>query len=158
LSLLCPFPLSSSLLGPGTTQRQPWMCPEGSQIELERERCVPKVLKLSSEVSECKALGGGDVRRADPVCGVHVRTAVHPLHHPRVRGQAQCPLSVFSLVHPYGNLSRLFTVMWSPDETEPSLFALLFAISQSDRKSVMKRNEMKRKRKRNRNRNRCALL
>ena len=33
-----------------------WMCPEETQVELQRERCVPKVLKLSSEVSECKPL------------------------------------------------------------------------------------------------------
>ena len=32
------------------------MCPEGAQVELYRERSVPKVLKLSSEVSECKPL------------------------------------------------------------------------------------------------------
>jgi hypothetical protein len=35
------------------------MCPEGAQVELYRERCVPEVLKLSSEVSECKPLPGG---------------------------------------------------------------------------------------------------
>jgi len=35
------------------------MCPEGAQVELYRERCVPKVLKLSSEVSECQPLGLG---------------------------------------------------------------------------------------------------
>ena len=35
------------------------MRPEGAQVELCRERCVPKVLKLSSEVSECKPLAGG---------------------------------------------------------------------------------------------------
>ena len=35
------------------------MCPEGAQVELERERCVPKLLKLSSEVSECKPLQAG---------------------------------------------------------------------------------------------------
>ena len=37
------------------------MCPEGAQVELHRERCVPIVLKLSSEVNEGKPLryGGG---------------------------------------------------------------------------------------------------
>jgi hypothetical protein len=35
------------------------MWPEGAQVELQREQCVPKVLKLSSEVSECKPLAGG---------------------------------------------------------------------------------------------------
>jgi len=42
------------------TRIKPWMCAEGAQVQLRRERCVPKVLKLSSEVSECKAL----------ICGV----------------------------------------------------------------------------------------
>ena len=39
------------------------MCREGPQVELYRERCVVKVLKLSSEVSECKPLqlGAGGV-------------------------------------------------------------------------------------------------
>jgi hypothetical protein len=36
------------------------MWPEGAQGELQRERCVPKVLKLSFEVSECKPLVYGD--------------------------------------------------------------------------------------------------
>ena len=44
------------------TQINPWMCPKGAQVELSRERCVPKVLKLSSEVSECKPLQGGGAR------------------------------------------------------------------------------------------------
>jgi len=35
------------------------MWSEGAQVKLYRERCVPNVLKLSSEVSECKALDGG---------------------------------------------------------------------------------------------------
>jgi hypothetical protein len=35
------------------------MCAGGAQVELQRERCVPKVLKLSSEVSECKPLRAG---------------------------------------------------------------------------------------------------
>jgi len=48
------------------------MCPEGAQVELERERCVPKVLKLSSEVNECKPLLQG----------------VQLLHHPRRQGRA----------------------------------------------------------------------
>ena len=41
------------------TQIDPWMCPEVAPVELYHERCDPKVLKLSSEVSECKprALG-----------------------------------------------------------------------------------------------------
>jgi hypothetical protein len=38
----------------------PWMCPEGAQVELYRERCVPQVLQLSSEVSEFKPLLCGD--------------------------------------------------------------------------------------------------
>ena len=37
------------------------MCPEGAQVELERERCVPKVLMLSCEVSQCKPLLPGTV-------------------------------------------------------------------------------------------------
>ena len=41
------------------TQINPWLCPEGAQVELSRERCVPKVLKLSSEVSRCKPLRTG---------------------------------------------------------------------------------------------------
>ena len=53
LSLLSPFPLNLSPLYPHMTQVKPWMCPEGAQDELQRERCVPKVPKLSSEVSEC---------------------------------------------------------------------------------------------------------
>ena len=44
------------------TQIISWMCPKGAQVELERERCVPKVPKLSSEVSDCKPLDAG--RRA----------------------------------------------------------------------------------------------
>ena len=35
------------------------MCHEGAQVELYRERCVPKFLKLSSEVKECKPLALG---------------------------------------------------------------------------------------------------
>jgi CTP synthase (UTP-ammonia lyase) len=35
------------------------MRPEGAQVERARERCVQKVLKLSSEVSECKPLAPG---------------------------------------------------------------------------------------------------
>ena len=38
------------------TQINPWMCPEGAQVELYRERCLSKVLKLSIEVSECEPL------------------------------------------------------------------------------------------------------
>jgi len=38
------------------------MCPEGAQVELERERCVPKVLKLSSEEIGCKPLVPASVR------------------------------------------------------------------------------------------------
>ena len=56
LSLLCPFSLNVSLLSPPYDPNKPWMCPEGAQVELQRERCVPKVLKLSFEVSECKPL------------------------------------------------------------------------------------------------------
>ena len=41
---------------PHATRINLWMCTEGAQIELQRERCVPKVLKLSSEVSESKPL------------------------------------------------------------------------------------------------------
>jgi len=55
LSFLCPIPLNF----PTQTQINPWMWPEGAQVELSRERCVPKVLKLSFEVSECKPLAGG---------------------------------------------------------------------------------------------------
>jgi hypothetical protein len=32
------------------------MCPKGAQFKLQSERCVPKILKLSFEVSECKPL------------------------------------------------------------------------------------------------------
>jgi hypothetical protein len=42
------------------TQSKPGTCPEGAQVELKRERCVPKVLKLSSEVSQCKPLARGE--------------------------------------------------------------------------------------------------
>jgi len=35
------------------------MLAEGAQVELGRERCVPKVLKLSAEVSECRPLTPG---------------------------------------------------------------------------------------------------
>jgi hypothetical protein len=35
------------------------MWPEGAQVELQRGQCVPKVIKLSSEVSECKPLAVG---------------------------------------------------------------------------------------------------
>ena len=35
------------------------MWPEGAEVELYREHCVPKVLKLSSEVNECKPLDVG---------------------------------------------------------------------------------------------------
>jgi len=45
------------------TQPNPWMCPEGPQVELERERCVLKVLKLSSAVSEGKPLRTGSRER-----------------------------------------------------------------------------------------------
>jgi hypothetical protein len=37
------------------------MWPKGAKVEPERERCVPKVVKLSFEVSECKPLPGGHV-------------------------------------------------------------------------------------------------
>jgi len=47
-------------------ETDPWTWPEGAQVELQRERCVPKVLKLSSEVSECKPL---------PLAGVRHRRA-----------------------------------------------------------------------------------
>jgi len=66
LSLLCPFPLNVSLLCP---PYNPWMCPEGAQVELSRVRCVPTVLKLSSEVSECKPLVLGE----EGVAGVGCR-------------------------------------------------------------------------------------
>jgi len=33
LSVLCPFPLNSSSLVPHVTQINPWMCPEGAQLE-----------------------------------------------------------------------------------------------------------------------------
>ena len=56
LSLLCPFPLTLSFTVPHITQPNPWMCPGSAQVELLRERCVPKMLKLSCEVSECKPL------------------------------------------------------------------------------------------------------
>jgi hypothetical protein len=60
LSLPCPFPLNLRLLSPPyISQMNPWMRPDGAQVELSRERCVPKVLKLSSEVDECKPLLGG---------------------------------------------------------------------------------------------------
>jgi len=35
------------------------MCPEGARVELERERCVPTVRKLSFEVGECEPLKAG---------------------------------------------------------------------------------------------------
>jgi hypothetical protein len=44
---------------PHITHIDPWMCPGGAQVGLEGERCVRKVLKLSSEVSECKPLVAG---------------------------------------------------------------------------------------------------
>jgi hypothetical protein len=46
------------------TQVNPWICSEGAQVEPYRERCVPKVLKLSCEVSECKPLLGGNSEMA----------------------------------------------------------------------------------------------
>ena len=57
------------------------MCPEGVKVETERGRCVLKVLKLSSEVSECKPLARG-------------RAAVHAGHRrgPQRHGAVQQPL------------------------------------------------------------------
>jgi len=34
LSLLCPFPLDLSLLCPQLTHIDPWVCPEGAQVEV----------------------------------------------------------------------------------------------------------------------------
>jgi hypothetical protein len=56
LELTLPLSAQLSLLVPHVTRMKPWVCPKGTQVELERERCVPKVLKLSFEVSECKPL------------------------------------------------------------------------------------------------------
>ena len=56
LELTLPLPAQQAYFVPHITQRNPWMCSECAQVELLRERCVPKVLKLSSEVSECKPL------------------------------------------------------------------------------------------------------
>jgi len=53
LGLLSPRPLNLSLLSPPYNPNNPWMCPEGAQVELYHERCDPKVLMLSCEVSEC---------------------------------------------------------------------------------------------------------
>jgi hypothetical protein len=58
LSLFCPFPLNVNAFCPSFS---PWMCPEGAQVQLQGERCIPKVLKLSSEVSECKPLMVGSL-------------------------------------------------------------------------------------------------
>jgi hypothetical protein len=61
---------------PQLTHIDPWMCPVGAQVELCREGCVQKVLKLSSEVSECKPLACGE-------CGhgweaiINIRTRVN---------------------------------------------------------------------------------
>jgi hypothetical protein len=56
LSLLCPCPLNLSLLCPPNDPDQPVDTSQGAQVELKRERCVPRVLKLSCEVSQCKPL------------------------------------------------------------------------------------------------------
>jgi len=51
------------------------MCPEGAQVELcaqvelYPERCVPKVLKLSFEVSECKPLPPSSLGTGTAPCG-----------------------------------------------------------------------------------------
>jgi len=49
------FPISDQFV-PDTTRINPSMCPGHAEVELHRERCVPKFLKLSSEESECKPL------------------------------------------------------------------------------------------------------
>ena len=61
LSLLCPFPLNLSFT---LTPISPNF-PESFQVELYRERCVLKVVKLSCEVSECKPLVPGKDARCD---------------------------------------------------------------------------------------------
>jgi hypothetical protein len=56
------LPLSAQLkptLSPTQLKFNPWMWPEGAQVQLQRERCVPEVLKLSFEVSECEPLVAG---------------------------------------------------------------------------------------------------
>jgi hypothetical protein len=49
------------------TQINPWICSQGAQVKLWSERCVPKVLKLSSGVSECKPLPGTNSRASTAV-------------------------------------------------------------------------------------------
>jgi hypothetical protein len=54
------------------------MCPEGAQVELSRERCVTKDLKLSFEVSECKPLRAGSPEQE---ATAYAATALNNLAH-----------------------------------------------------------------------------
>jgi len=82
------------------------MCPEGAQAELYLEQCSPKVVKLSSEVSECKPLNGGDA--AQPV------THTVPMSLTRAYGQTSpgvsvpmCSTRAYGLTSPSGRLLRI---------------------------------------------------
>ena len=90
LSLLCPFPLNLSSLVPPNNPNQPVDVSQGAQVELSNVSDVfPKVLKLSSEVSECKPLDDGrGGHAARQVCGVR--------HHRRHRRRQGLTLVQFS--------------------------------------------------------------
>jgi len=66
----------------------PWMCPQGAQVELQRERFFSKFLTLSSEVSECKALEPGSHavhitatgKTEGPTAGPYIWSGYHTGH------------------------------------------------------------------------------
>jgi len=62
LILPCPFPLNLAYVVPQTTQSSPWLCPNVLKLSSNVSDAFRKVLKLSSEVSECKPLTGGPRR------------------------------------------------------------------------------------------------
>jgi len=69
------------------TQNFPRTSPQGARVELYRERCVLKILKLSSEVTECKPLvavgefSGTGGERPLPDGKVSADTACHVIIH-----------------------------------------------------------------------------
>jgi len=59
LAYLAPFHSTSAYFVPQPTQTNPWMVPKLLKLSSNVSEVFPKVLKLSSEVSECKPLVRG---------------------------------------------------------------------------------------------------
>jgi hypothetical protein len=73
---LARFSPTQAYFVPHISQIDPWMCLEGAKVELQRERCVPKVLKFSRKVNECKPL---PVTRVSHL--LHARESVRSKQH-----------------------------------------------------------------------------